>query len=195
MKQNSFLKREFTTVIHFLLIVLIAIVFIGCGARQTQPTQSQTNFQNNKTSVEITGYSLLKPNEGLPYRHVAFQITNNKITNNDEVLGPPNNTARAKEGHQIVVLSVKIATTNERKWTEAVTSAQLVDQNGNATSMDLIYIKGAFRPRQIFAFDLSGFNPSQQTKIAFQMEDPLPPQLKLKILNRDMGFLEDMAKN
>ena len=194
MKQNNFLNREVSTIIHFLLLVLIAIVFIGCGTRQTQPAQSQKNISSMSSPVEIIGYSLIKSNEKLPYRNAVLQITNNRVTNNDELLGPPNNFASAKDGHQFVVIAVNIATTNKKKWIDTVASAQLVDQNGKAKFLDLWYINGAFRPRQFFPSNLSGFNPDRQTKIAFHMEDPLPPKLKLIIQNKDLGFLDDMAK-
>jgi hypothetical protein len=98
----------------------------------------------------------------------------------------------AKDVHQLVVLSVNIATQNEREWIEIVTSAQLVEQNGNSKYADLWYFNGAFRPCTLLTFGLSGFNPGQQTKLAFHMLDPLPPKLKVKIQNREMGFLEDM---
>lgn len=194
MKQNNFLNREVSTIIHFLLLVLIAIVFIGCGARQTPPAQSKNNISSMSTPVEIIGYSLIKSNEKLPYRSALLQITNNRITNNDDLLGPPNNSASAKDGHQFVVIAVNIATKNKKKWIDTVASAQLVDQNGKVNYLELWYINGAFRPRQFFPDNLSGFNPDQQTKLAFYMEDPLPPKLKLIIQNRDLGFLEDIAK-
>ena len=199
MKQNGFMKEFRINANNLLSAFLIAVLLTGCGGTQTQPTQKNTQpTQTKKTStsqdipVQILEYSLIKSTEKLPFGGQQFQITNNKISNNQQVLGPPDNEVWAKDGHQFVVLSVNIDTQNEREWINIVTSAQLVDQDGKSKYANLWYFNGAFRPYTLLTFGLSGFNPGQQTKLAFHMQDPLPPKLKVKIQNREIGFLEDM---
>ena len=199
MRHNNFMNELSINTYYFLSAFLIAILLAGCGGTQTQavqknvqPTQINKTSASQDISVQVLEYALIKSIEKLPFGGQQFQITNNKISNNQQVLGPPDNEVWAKDGHQFVVLSVNIATQNEREWIEIVTSAQLVEQNGKSKYADLWYFNGAFRPRTLLTFGLSGFNPGQQTKLAFHMQDPLPPKLKVKIQNREMGFLEDM---
>ena len=181
-----------------LAVILIAVLSIGCAGTNTQPAQgNQQPAQENKQStsnspVQITGYTLVKSPEKMPYGGGQFQIKNNKISNVQQVLGPPDNQVWAKAGHQFVVLSVNIAAKNEKKWIKTVRSAQLVEENGNSKYMDLWYFNGGYRPSHLLGWGLSGFNPGPQTKLAFHMQDPLPPKLKVKILDKELGFLEDM---
>ena len=185
-----------------LVIVLSTSIFsfllIGCGgtqkqtAQSPQPAQTQKTYNSVNNNVQILGYSLIKRTEKIPYGGGKFQIINNKISNTEQVLGPPETEAWAREGNQFVVLSVNINVQQEQEWIRILTSAQLVDQSGKSKYMDLWYFNGAYRPRTLLTWGLSGFNPGPHTKLVFQMKDPLPPKLKVKIQNKEMGFLEDM---
>lgn len=203
MQLNNLLNKFSLSGQKILTAILITFVLTGCGGTRAQPAQKNIQpiqLVEKKASqnipVQILNYSLIKSPEKIPLGGGSeIKIENNKVSNKQKFLGPPDEWASAKPGNQFVVISLNIVAQNEKEWNEVVTSAQLVDQIGNSKYADLWYFNDAFRRINLLTFGLLDFNPGQQTKIAFHMNDPLPPKISLKIQNKEIVFLEDIQKN
>jgi hypothetical protein len=167
----------------WMLSIIFLAIFVGC-----QKKEMNLAFENIGSDNTISVVKAMTTKAKLPMGNTIFNISNNKIDNN-ELFGPPVTEAWAKEGHVLLILWVNIKVNSDKEWLDLVNSLHLVDDQWVNYHLDLWYFREAYRVTH-FMESAEGLGLGAETRLAFQIKDPLPSGLKLKVNQREVALIK-----
>lgn len=169
--------------------VVIGLLSVGLALSMGACSkETDVIFDNTGADTPMAVTKVVATKKKLPLGNTQFNITNNKI-DSDQLFGPAVTEAWAKEGHVMLVFWVKLDVASDKAWIALVRSIKLIDSQGTGHRLNLWYFKDAYRVTH-FIDSAQGLGLGPETRLGFQIKEPLPAGLKLMAGGKEIAALK-----